>query len=409
MPPVIATVSKYPPYISGHASQAVWNNTALAQLTGDRHHQITYCGVVPPPFDDVPAHVHHIGTSTDPNPKAPDGHLIKAIAGRLTRLAAAGQIDAILAMYADPHAEAALRARRAAGWSGRRIPVVVTVEGSDLTASMAGHRHDGEAAVLLADVLAADAVFAVSRHVRAQTIGLAADLLGAPAAELAAGLIRVRYPGLPPQAFHAPPPSAQQRWREQFGVPQTATVVSAFTRLVPEKGMDLLVDLAALARRRHVEDLFFVIAGTGPHAPHLARRIADERLANAVVLCDLDPNSALALRATSALGIFPSRHTRHWHETFGIAALEYQALGVPALVSDGPGFGESTPDGRFRVPAGADLGLWWQHVARALADRAHLSADARRFAAQFTSARAARQLLAVVADPARPRPSAAIG
>ena len=38
------TLSKYPPYRSGHAKQALWNNTALAVLTGVEQHQVTYCG-----------------------------------------------------------------------------------------------------------------------------------------------------------------------------------------------------------------------------------------------------------------------------------------------------------------------------------------------------------------------------
>ena len=32
--PRFVTLSKYPPYRSGHAKQALWNNTALAALTG---------------------------------------------------------------------------------------------------------------------------------------------------------------------------------------------------------------------------------------------------------------------------------------------------------------------------------------------------------------------------------------
>ena len=31
--PRFVTLSKYPPYRSGHAKQALWNNTALAALT----------------------------------------------------------------------------------------------------------------------------------------------------------------------------------------------------------------------------------------------------------------------------------------------------------------------------------------------------------------------------------------
>ena len=48
-----ATLSKYPPYRSGHAKQALWNNTALAALTGAEQHQVTYCGASADPEDDA--------------------------------------------------------------------------------------------------------------------------------------------------------------------------------------------------------------------------------------------------------------------------------------------------------------------------------------------------------------------
>ena len=53
--PRFVTLSKYPPYRSGHAKQALWNNTALAALTGAEQHQVTYCGVSADPEDDAGA------------------------------------------------------------------------------------------------------------------------------------------------------------------------------------------------------------------------------------------------------------------------------------------------------------------------------------------------------------------
>ena len=82
------TLSKYPPYRSGHAKQALWNNTALAALTGAEQHQVTYCGVSADPEDDAGAgvQVHHV-KEVRGNRRVPDGHLLRAVAAELFRVA----------------------------------------------------------------------------------------------------------------------------------------------------------------------------------------------------------------------------------------------------------------------------------------------------------------------------------
>jgi hypothetical protein len=83
-----ATISKYPPYRSGHAKQALWNNTALAVLTGVEQHQVTYCGVSSDPEDDAGegVQVHHV-KEVRGNRRVPDGHLLRAVAAELYRVA----------------------------------------------------------------------------------------------------------------------------------------------------------------------------------------------------------------------------------------------------------------------------------------------------------------------------------
>src|ERR1700757_1281921 len=86
--PRFATLSKYPPYRSGHAKQALWNNTALASLTGAEQHQVTYCGASADPEDDAGpgVQVHHV-KEVRGNRRVPDGHLLHAVAAELYRVA----------------------------------------------------------------------------------------------------------------------------------------------------------------------------------------------------------------------------------------------------------------------------------------------------------------------------------
>ena len=106
-----ATLSKYPPYRSGHAKQALWNNTALAALTGAEQHQVTYCGASADPDDDAGpgVQVHHV-KEVRGNRRVPDGHLLHAVAAELYRVALDNHIDVINTYYIDPHATLANRA-----------------------------------------------------------------------------------------------------------------------------------------------------------------------------------------------------------------------------------------------------------------------------------------------------------
>src|SRR5579863_4546045 len=105
-----ATLSKYPPYRSGHAKQALWNNTALAVLTGAEQHQVTYCGASPDPEDDAGAgvRVHHV-REVRGNRRVPDGHLLRAVAAELYRVVMENDVGVINTYYIDPHAAVANR------------------------------------------------------------------------------------------------------------------------------------------------------------------------------------------------------------------------------------------------------------------------------------------------------------
>jgi hypothetical protein len=96
------------PYRSGHVKQALWNNTALAALTGAEQHQVTYCGVSLDPEDDAGAgvQVHHV-KEVRGNRRVPDGHLLRAVTAELFSVALANDIGVINTYYIDPHATVA--------------------------------------------------------------------------------------------------------------------------------------------------------------------------------------------------------------------------------------------------------------------------------------------------------------
>jgi glycosyltransferase involved in cell wall biosynthesis len=162
----------------------------------------------------------------------------------------------------------------------------------------------------------ADAVLVPSEFARARL-----HELGAP---LDAVDVRV----MPPPVWVPDPGGAQ---RERY-----ALVVS---RLAPEKGVDLAIEACRLAGRP------LVVAGDGPERAALEARAvgADVRFAGA-----LDERELAPLRSAAAVSLAPSRSA----ETFGLAAAEAMAAGVPTIAARVGALPELVAEPGWLVPPG---------------------------------------------------------
>ena len=109
----------------------------------------------------------------------------------------------------------------------------------------------------------------------------------------------------------------------------------AFGRLSPEKGFDCAVDAAAIA------GIPLRIAGEGPEERDLRRRI--ERDQAPVELCGKVPHDTLRdMLRRAAMVIVPTSG----NETFGFAALEAMAAGVPVIATRSGALPEIVGDDR---------------------------------------------------------------
>src|SRR5499427_10224849 len=120
--PNVLTISKYPPYMSGHSFESMQQNRALLESTGRKHHELTYDASVydrESNFNDDPdlmeqcenaAVVHRIGAQ-ERNVKVFDGTLLHAFGGKAIKLIEHEDINVISTFYLDPHAPIANRAR----------------------------------------------------------------------------------------------------------------------------------------------------------------------------------------------------------------------------------------------------------------------------------------------------------
>lgn len=152
-------------------------------------------------------------------------------------------------------------------------------------------------------------------------------------------------PGVDPDRFA--PLSAAERAaaRQRLGLPTDGRLVVSVSRLVPRKGMDVLVRAAArLAPAR--PDLTVAIAGAGRDRGRLERLVADTGAP--VRLLGRVPNEDLpALYGCGDVFAMLCRN-RWWgleQEGFGIVFLEAAAAGVAQVAGDSGGAEDAVVDG----------------------------------------------------------------
>jgi phosphatidylinositol alpha-1,6-mannosyltransferase len=132
--------------------------------------------------------------------------------------------------------------------------------------------------------------------------------------------------------------------RTRLGLPVDGRLVVSVSRLVPRKGMDVLIDAAALLAPAR-PDLCVAIGGTGRDHDRLSRQIrrtgAPVRLLGRVSHEDLP--------ALCGCGdVFAMVCRNRWggleQEGFGIVFLEAAAAGVPQVAGDSGGAAEAVVD-----------------------------------------------------------------
>ena len=150
----------------------------------------------------------------------------------------------------------------------------------------------------------------------------------------------------------APPPRAAE--------PSPATYALVVSRLAPEKGVDVAIDACRSA------GLSLVVAGDGPQRAELeARAASGHGLAGASVrfVGRVDDAELARLRADASIALVPSRSA----ETFGLAAAEAMAAGLPVAASRIGALAELLEDDVL-VPAG-DVPAMAQAITRLAGDR----------------------------------------
>ncbi len=213
--------------------------------------------------------------------------------------------DVILGYFAFPYGFANVLLGRAAG-----VPVVTFCRGSDIH-SIARKRSQAR---LIAWALRRSAkVFAVSESLKRDIVALGVE----PAH------VVVIPNGIEPERFAR---LARETARARVGLPASGRVLVCVSRLSHEKGVDVLVDAAALLETSEAR---VVIVGDGPEEAALKARVQRAGLDVRVVFVGARPHAEIPLWIAAAdVTVLSSRKEGHPN-----ALVEYLACGRPAVAT----------------------------------------------------------------------------
>jgi phosphatidylinositol alpha-1,6-mannosyltransferase len=152
-------------------------------------------------------------------------------------------------------------------------------------------------------------------------------------------------PGVDTDRFRPLAAAERAAARERFGLPLDAPVVVSLSRLVPRKGMDVLIEAAAELAPRHPE-LVVAIGGGGRDRARLDRLVestgAPVRMLGRVSHDDLP-------RLYGCADVYAMLCRNRWggleQEGFGIVFVEAAAAGVPQVAGDSGGAAEAVVHG----------------------------------------------------------------
>jgi phosphatidyl-myo-inositol dimannoside synthase len=133
--------------------------------------------------------------------------------------------------------------------------------------------------------------------------------------------------------------------RARLGLPAEGPLVVSVSRLVPRKGMDVLIKASASLKARH-PGLAVAIAGAGRDRARLDRLVAEHEAP--VTFLGRVPDDDLP-QVYGCADVFAMLCRNRWggleQEGFGIVFLEAAACGVPQVAGDSGGAADAVADG----------------------------------------------------------------
>jgi len=300
------------PTFGGSGVVATELGKALAEK-GHEVHFITYDQPVRLGSFRPNVYYHEVRISKYPLFDYPPYELV--LASKMVEVARQQKLDLLHVHYAIPHASSAYTAKQILKHSGVHLPVITTLHGTDIT--LLGKDPSFEPVISFA-INQSDAVTAVSSSLRSDTyklFGINRD-------------IEVIPNFICPQHF-VDLGSAHNR--SELAKADEALVCHVSNFRPVKRVEDVIRTFALLAEKRPAR---LLMVGDGPDRPAAERLAREMDIADRVTFLGKLKNPLEAL-AISDLFLLPSES-----ESFGLAALEALACGVPVVATEAGGLPE---------------------------------------------------------------------
>jgi len=275
-----------------------------------------------------------------------------ALASKISEVAKWADLDLIHVHYAIPHAVSALLARQLL--KERRLPIMTTLHGTDIT--VVGHEPQFFD-ITKYSIEESDLITTVSRSLKEETQRLFE--VSRP--------IEVIYNFIDPQEYRRLDVTGL---RESYARPGEKILIH-ISNFRPVKRIRDVVDVFAIINSKMPCRLLLV--GDGPEAPSVHRQV--ETLGLTSKVCFLGKQERVVeLLSVSDLCLLPSEK-----ESFGLAALEAMACGVPVIASRAGGLPEVIVEGKtgYLLPVG-DVQAMADKALRVLGDNSLWQAMSER-------------------------------
>jgi glycosyltransferase involved in cell wall biosynthesis len=226
--------------------------------------------------------------------------------------------DCVLSYWAHPDGEAGVCAARFAG-----VPSVVIVGGSDV---LLLPRDPARRKRIAAVLRSADAVAAVSQDLRKHVIELG----------VSPGRVHLYHQGIDGETFS---PGDWRAARLRLGIPVEGKVVLWVGRMVPVKGLDVLLEAWSQLNKAGTAPGLYLV-GDGPLRSDLEAEVRRRGLAG-VITC---------------LGTLPPKALPDWYRAADLTVLPSRSEGLPNVLREslacGTSFLASNVGGIAEIPAG---------------------------------------------------------